>query len=263
WFSTATAISTMRARSPPQRPNCPAVRCAGPKPPWPRDGLRKNSIARKRRRSSPRSWRSLPPEPSRRFLRRVELETAEFNRRRATRQQIGSGRSSEEVIDRLKKPGDRDRLRQIGLAAALQNFLLVAFHRKGGDRDDGNGAQLFVVLQPLCDLEPRYLRQLDVHENEVRPIFARQLHGFDSVTGLHDAVAAGLDEIVEELHVKLVVFNDEHDFGHRLVPPRQGRLRQDGNAETLTKGELLKCAARQKQGYPQTARPANRWRSRP
>src|SRR5581483_8928311 len=59
----------------------------------------------------------------------------------------------------LDELADRDRLGEIGLATALADTLLVALHGEGRDGDDGNGAQLRVVLDPAGDLEAGDLRQ--------------------------------------------------------------------------------------------------------
>ena len=81
-----------------------------------------------------------------------------------------------------------------------------------------------VVFQPLRDLQAGDLRQLNVHEDKVRPIFARELDGLDAASRLHDMVATGLDEIVEELHIELVVLNDEHGLGHGSSLPCSGQV---------------------------------------
>ena len=49
---------------------------------------------------------------------------------------------AEKVADGLDELADRDRLGQIGLAAAFADALLIAFHRKRGDRDDRNCFEL-------------------------------------------------------------------------------------------------------------------------
>jgi hypothetical protein len=46
--------------------------------------------------------------------------------------------SAEEPLDRLQKVGDRDRLGDIGFAAALEDLLLIALHGEGGHGDDGD-----------------------------------------------------------------------------------------------------------------------------
>src|SRR5262249_36189150 len=50
--------------------------------------------------------------------------------------------------NRLDELGHGNRLRQIGLTAALADALLVALHRKGSHSDHGNGFQFRVFLEP-------------------------------------------------------------------------------------------------------------------
>ncbi|MGV3657898.1 MAG: sugar phosphate nucleotidyltransferase, partial [Chitinophagaceae bacterium] len=45
----------------------------------------------------------------------------------------------------------------------LENIVSeLALHREGGHRNDGDRVEVVILLQPLGDLEPRNLRQLDV-----------------------------------------------------------------------------------------------------
>src|SRR4029079_11833404 len=61
--------------------------------------------------------------------------TSSTTRTRAVTNYRSSG-MSQEMADRLDELADRNRLRQIGLAAALADALLVALHRKRRDRHD-------------------------------------------------------------------------------------------------------------------------------
>jgi hypothetical protein len=45
-------------------------------------------------------------------------------------------------------------------------------------------------------------------------VFARQVEGFDAVTGTDRGVAMGFQQIVEELHIELVVLHNQDSFGH-------------------------------------------------
>ena len=45
-------------------------------------------------------------------------------------------------------------------------------------------------------------------------IFAREFDGLDAVARLDDAAAPQFQEIVEELHIQLVVFYDQNSLGH-------------------------------------------------
>src|ERR1700761_8632508 len=62
-------------------------------------------------------------------------------------------RTSQEMTDGLDELGHRDRLRQIGFAAAFADALFVALHREGGDGDHRDLFQLRIVLQPLGHFE--------------------------------------------------------------------------------------------------------------
>src|SRR5688572_140885 len=84
---------------------------------------------------------------------------------------------------RLNKLADRNRLGQIGLAAAFANSLLVALHRKGGDRDHGDHAQLRIILDPARDLEAGDLRKLDVHQHQIRAQLADKIKRLDPIAG--------------------------------------------------------------------------------
>src|SRR6185312_9162911 len=127
-------------------------------------------------------------------------------------------RSPEEMAHRLDELAHRDRLGQIGLAAALADALLVALHRKSRHRHYGDRLQLGIVLQPLRHFQAGDFRQLDIHQNEVGPVLAREVESLDAVPGSDRAVAVRFKEIVEELHVELVVFHDQDGFRHAPRP---------------------------------------------
>src|SRR5262245_29328986 len=62
---------------------------------------------------------------------------------------LSPSRVPEEMANGLEELSDRDRLRQIGLAAALADALLVPLHGEGGHCDDGNRLEIRIVLEPL------------------------------------------------------------------------------------------------------------------
>src|SRR5262245_23908636 len=146
-------------------------------------------------------------------------------RTRAVMSGRAGAESVQKAVDGLEELADRDRLGDVGLAAALADLLLVALHGEGGDRDDRDAAQLRVLLEPLGDLEAGDLGQLDVHQDEVGPVFARQSHRLEPVLGLERAVAVRLEQVVEQLHVEVVVLNDQHCLAHRLLTLGRTRRR--------------------------------------
>src|ERR1035441_2179803 len=66
-----------------------------------------------------------------------------------------SGRP-QEMTDGLNELADRDRFRQIGLAATLADALLVALHGEGGDRHDRSRLEIGIVLEPFGHFEAGY-----------------------------------------------------------------------------------------------------------
>src|SRR5579862_5485149 len=72
--------------------------------------------------------------------------TSSTTRTRAVIAPLSSIRS-QKAPDGLDELADRDRLGQIGLAAAFADSLLVALHCKRRDRHDRNGIELRIFLQ--------------------------------------------------------------------------------------------------------------------
>src|SRR3954470_17861271 len=105
--------------------------------------------------------------------------------------------------DGFNEFADRDRLRQIGLAAALADAFLVALHRERRYRDDRNAAQFRIVLDPARYLQTRNLRQLDIHQDQIGPKLAHQIERLEAVAGARGLVAMGLQQIAKELHIEL------------------------------------------------------------
>src|SRR5262249_10717671 len=121
---------------------------------------------------------------------------------------------SEKAADGFDELGHRDRLRQIGLATGFSDALLVAPHRKGGHRDHRNSLELGVLLEPLGHFETGDFRQLNVHQDQVRTVLAGEIECLDAVARADGMVAVSLQQIVEELHVELVVLHDHHGLRH-------------------------------------------------
>src|SRR5690348_10466300 len=151
--------------------------------------------------------------------------------------------SVQEPLDGLQEIRHRYRLGDIGLAAALADFFLIALHGKGGDGDDRDRLQSIILLDPFGDLEARDLGQLNIHEDEVRMMGARQLERLHAVLGLQRRVAVRLQEIVKKLHVEVVVLDDQNPLGGRPLGHRQ--ILVFGNAGTAARGP----SPRRRDGY--------------
>src|SRR5258708_32383540 len=97
--------------------------------------------------------------------------------------------NAEEAANCFQDLGNRNRLRQIGLAATLPYALLVAIHRKSRDGDNRDPLQLRIAFDPFRDLEPRNVGQLNVHQDQVGTIRARKLERLNSAARPHGIVA--------------------------------------------------------------------------
>src|ERR1700694_3473723 len=71
--------------------------------------------------------------------------TSSTTRTRAVIDLLSSGRPKK-MTDGLDELAHRDRLREISFAAALADALLIALHRKRGDRDHRNGPKIGILL---------------------------------------------------------------------------------------------------------------------
>src|SRR6185312_4869949 len=142
--------------------------------------------------------------------------------------------SVQEPLDGLQEIGHRYRLGDIGLTAAFADLFLVALHGKGGDGDDRDRLQGIILLDPFGDLEAGDLRQLNIHEDEVRMMGARQLERLHAVLGLQRRVAVRLQEIVKQLHVEIVVLDDQYPLGG--PPLGHGQILVFGSAGTAAPG---------------------------
>eukprot|EP00657_Telonema_sp_P-1_P002094 TRINITY_DN15008_c0_g2_i1.p1 TRINITY_DN15008_c0_g2~~TRINITY_DN15008_c0_g2_i1.p1 ORF type:complete len:194 (+),score=29.02 TRINITY_DN15008_c0_g2_i1:307-888(+) len=124
---------------------------------------------------------------------------------------------TQKLFDRVDEGTDGYGLRNISLTAPIPDLLLITLHGEGGDGDDWNGAQIVVFLDPLRDLQPRNLRQLDIHQNKVRAMVPRKFERFHAVLGLHRCISMGIEQIMKQLHVELVVFDDKDCFRHAFL----------------------------------------------
>src|SRR5260370_17355168 len=82
------------------------------------------------------------------------------------------------------------RLADIPIAARCSRLALVAAQRIGGDDDDRNSAQHRIGLEPTRDLIAIEHGNLNVHQDEVRPLGLRHCERLLSVFVLHQLLAA-------------------------------------------------------------------------
>src|SRR6185503_11722433 len=74
-------------------------------------------------------------------------------------------------------------------------------------------------LQPLRHFETGDLGKLDVHHDQVGMVPAGEIESLDAIAGADGLIAVRLQQVVEELHVELVVFHDQDGLAHCRRPP--------------------------------------------
>src|SRR6266550_2304768 len=128
------------------------------------------------------------------------------------------GSSAQKAADGFKKAHDGNGLGDIGLAAALPDHLLIALHGKSRNGHHGNRAQGFVFLEPFCDFEARHFGKLNIHEDEIGMMLTRHVKRFYAIFSLENIVAMRVEEVVKELHIELIVLDDQNRLGARIHP---------------------------------------------
>ena len=84
------------------------------------------------------------------------------------------------------------------------------FMAKAVTATTGIDLQLGILLKPFRHFQPRNLRKLDVHQDQVGLVPAREIERLDAVAGTTVSVAMCLQQIVEELHIELIVLHDHY-----------------------------------------------------
>src|SRR5262245_20610298 len=133
---------------------------------------------------------------------------------------------AEKAADGLDELADRDRLRQISLATAFAGALFIALHRKCRHCDHRNGPEFVVFLEPFGYFETGDLRQLNVHQDQVGAMFAGEIGHLEAVASADSAVPVGFQQVVEELHVELVVLHDQYCLRHLSLSAQESRARR-------------------------------------
>src|SRR6185312_10606513 len=147
---------------------------------------------------------------------------------------------AQEMPDGLDELRHRDRFRQVGFAAPLADAFLVALHGERGHRNNRYRFEFGVVLEPLCHFQAGYFRQLNIHDDEIGPVLTREVERLDTVSRSDGLIAMRFQQIVEELHVQLVVLHNQDGLGHSppLTPfsPAPGPRRMSGRETASPEG---------------------------
>src|SRR3989454_4212812 len=113
------------------------------------------------------------------------------------------------LLHRLDEFHDVHGLRDVGVEAGVEETFTIPVHGLRSQRHDRNRRRARVCAQAAERVDTVEVRQLDVHQHLIRLLFGRQLHRLLAGRRLEQAVAGCLEDIAEELHVLLVVLDDE------------------------------------------------------
>ncbi len=109
------------------------------------------------------------------------------------------------------------RLGDVAVTAGGANALLVALHRQGGEGDHRNGARRVVPLEQRRGLEAVHAGKLDVHQDQVGLLVARQRQPGLGIRRAEHGMARRLQQEDRQRHVGGVVLDDQ-DLGHVRRP---------------------------------------------
>src|SRR5262245_50968883 len=104
---------------------------------------------------------------------------------------------------------DVDGLRDVAVEPRRKEALPVAVHRLSSEGEHGDRRRAIVRPQPGQHLGPVEIRKLDVHQHQIRGLLGCELDGARAGRGFEREVARGVEDVPEELHVLLVVLDDE------------------------------------------------------
>src|SRR6266700_6059938 len=121
-----------------------------------------------------------------------------------------------------------DGLSDIGIATRRASLVVIPAQGMSGDRDDGNGMQHRVGLQAPSGLVAVENGQLNVHEDEVRPVRFRRgksclaVHGFD-----HFEIGAR-EQIAQDFPIVFLILDHQDALAHDFpacASTRTGRVK--------------------------------------
>src|SRR5439155_8562766 len=110
-----------------------------------------------------------------------------------------------------------DRLRDEAVEARLIEALAIFLHDGGSHRDDRDARRLRILAQVLERGDAVHARELDVHEHELRRALLREDDAIFGVGRLDRREAVVLQEVAGELHVLLVVLDEQDEIAHAFT----------------------------------------------
>ena len=99
-----------------------------------------------------------------------------------------------------------DRLRDVSVTSGVQGPAVVPLHREGGNCNNRDMANIVIFLDPFSNLKTGHPWQLDIHQDQIRPVLLRKLQRLHPLCRLDRRIAMRNKQIMKKLHIQLVVF---------------------------------------------------------
>src|SRR5262249_40399966 len=105
-------------------------------------------------------------------------------------------------------------LGNVGLATRGPGLLGIAAQSKGGDSDNGNDTQYRVGLDPARRLVAVEPGELDVHEDQIRPVRRRRRKPCFTVRGFNDFEIRTREQIPQDLPIVFLILDHQDALAH-------------------------------------------------
>src|SRR3989475_7347688 len=123
------------------------------------------------------------------------------------------------LADQRQQVARAVRLGQVGRGARVHGALAVTAQRKRRHDHERNVRRARIGAQPARRVEPRQLRELDVHEDEIGQLALRHGDPLLAVHRLQEPVRRPAQQLPHDLPVVLVVLDVEHPPVAHARPP--------------------------------------------
>src|SRR5580704_7251994 len=122
--------------------------------------------------------------------------------------------SGQEFPDLCQQLPRTIRLRDIGVAAGVTRFGLIAAQRVRSHDDDRDGFEIGIGFDAPRRLVAVEQRQLDVHENEIGAFRLRRDDPRLAVAGFAHGIAGAAEKIAQDLAIVLLILDHENPLAH-------------------------------------------------
>jgi hypothetical protein len=129
------------------------------------------------------------------------------------------------AVDRLGKFLEVDRLGQVAVEAHRHAALDVARHGVGRQGDDGDVRRARVGAQQLQGVGAVNVRQVDIHQDQLRQMAARHLHAQAAIPGRQQLqLGAVAHDLLDQGQVGGIVFHVQQGDGGAVVEQGAGQV---------------------------------------